>query len=861
MKKIKINFKKRIRSFFSSFDPRNFIRFFKEKRWRKWTWKSIIRTCSYWLLGFLLFIGILFAWFAKDLPTSDKIANIQIAQSTKIYDRTGQTLLYETGDEKRTIITDDQISQYVKDATVSVEDPNFYSNFGIEPKAILSAIGSRLLGKTNTLRGGSTITQQYVKNSFLTSDRSLSRKIKEAILSIEIEFMYNKEEILTMYLNEIPYGNATGGIEAAAQLYYGVSAKNVTLAQAATLAAIPQAPTYYSLYGSHTDALVARRNYVLEQMVKYGKITQEQADAAKNEDTTTVGTIVKEKHDSILAPHFALYVLQQAADKYGEDAVSKGLTITSTLDWNKQQAAVKAVDNGATKLTKYNASNAALIAVDPKTGQILSMVGSKNYFDTTIDGNVNITDSERQPGSSFKPIVYATALKQVDFSPSKILFDLETNFGGTPSYTPQNYNGKFNGPVTARQALSNSLNIPAVKTLALAGIDNVISTASDLGITSLTNRSSYGLSLALGVAEISPIQMASAFGVFANSGTRNETTSFLKVTDASGEVLYDYDKDHPTATQVLDPQIAYEIANILSDNNSRALVFGTRTQLYFADRTVAVKTGTTSNFKDAWAIGFTPSIAVAVWTGNSDNTAMKTGADGSVLAAPIFHQYIVNALADTANESFTQPSGIQAVTVEKYSNKLPTQYSSETTTDIFASWQVPTNQDDLHKAVKVCKGTDLLAPDNAPDSMVEEKVYVDLHSEKPSNSNWENPVRAWASEHGMTSTVPTTYCDISSIAPTISLTAPSNNATVSGTTTITVSASGASGIKSVTYYIDGVSIGESTNSPYSLTYNFSAVSEGSHALSAQITDNNSMTATSTVNITIADTSSSDQEQD
>jgi len=846
------NFKKRFDSAKKRFKFDMTKNLHRTKKRKKITWKKVLIISGYVVLALILTTAVTFAWFAKDLPTPEKIAQQQMAQSTKIYDRTGKVLLYQTGNEKRTIVKSDQISQTLKDATIATEDPGFYNNHGIEPIEIIKALGSKLLGKTNTLRGGSTITQQYVKNSFLTPDRSISRKIKEAIISIELEFMYSKDEILTMYLNEIPYGNANGGIEAAAQSYYGVSAKDLNLAEAATLAAIPQAPTYYSPYGTHIDDLVGRKNYVLSQMVKHKKITKAEADTAKTEDTTTVGQLLQARRDPILAPHFSMYVLQQAVNKYGESAIqNQGLKIITSLDWDKQKAAEEAITSGVPKLTKYNASNGALVAIDPKTGQILAMVGSKDYFDTTIDGNVNVADSLRQPGSSFKPLAYATAFKEPEYSPSKLIYDFTTDFGGNPAYIPRNYNNRTNGPVTMRQALSNSLNIPAVKVMSLAGIDKVLATAKDMGITSLTQRDRYGLSLVLGAGEVKPVEFAGAYSVFAAGGTKNDVTPYIKITDSKNKVLYDFEKDHPGGKQVLDPQIAYQISNILSDNNARSLVFGTRTSLYFPNRTVAVKTGTTSNFKDAWAVGYTPSIAVAVWTGNSNNTAMKNGADGSVLAAPIFHNFIEKALAGTPDEGFTKPEGIQTVTVERYSNKLPDQYSSETTTDIFATWQVPKEKGNIYKQVLVCKGTNLIAPADTNPALTETKVFADLHSERPDNPNWENPVRAWAQAAGLATTVPTGQCDVAALSPTISFASPASNATVSGSTMLTVTAVAPNGIANVTYFINDVQIGQSTSSPYTLTYDFNSISAGAHKLTAQVSDINAMTASADINITIA----------
>lgn len=836
---------------------KNFSKFFNKKqnylqnkrRRFKFSWKKLPIYGSYAVLGLIMITAISLAWFSKDLPTPSKIANRKPVTSTKLYDRTGQTLLYETGEQKRTIVQSDQISQYLKDATVSVEDTNFYNHHGIDSRAIVAAVGEKLLGKTRKTRGASTITQQYVKNALLSSNRSVVRKMKEAILAVELELMFKKNEILTMYLNEIPYGNNTAGAEAAAKMYYSKPAKDLTLAEAATLAAIPQAPTYYSPYGTHVDRLVIRRNYVLDQMVRNSKIKQEDADKAKKEDTTTVGTVVKPRRDSMLAPHFAMYVLEQLSAEFGEEKIQKeGLGIITTLDYDKQKSAEEAITTGVPKLTRYNASNAALVAIDPKTGQILSMVGSKDYFDTSIDGNVNVADSVRQPGSSFKPIAYATAFKKPEFSPSRILYDFQTDFGG--GYVPQNYNGNFNGPVTMRFALANSLNIPAVKTMALAGMDNVLRTAEDLGITTLTQRDRYGLSLVLGAGEVKPVEMAGAFSVFATGGTKNETVAYLKVTDSSNKILYDYEKEKKTGRQVLDPQIAYEISNILSDNDTRSAIFGVRSALYFQNRVVAVKTGTTSDFKDAWTVGFTPSIAVAVWTGNSNGAKMKSGADGSVLAAPIFHAFIEKALANTNNEDFTKPDGIQTVTVEKYSNKLPGPYSGETTTDIFAGWQVPTEQDSIHQVVKICKGTNLLAPSDMPAEYTEERVITNIQSEKPDNPNWNIPVRAWAEANGMTGVTPNESCNASSFVPTIEITSPKDADTVSGNTSITASINSATSVKQVEFYIDDVSIGASNTTPYAMSYNFDTASNGTHKITIKITTENNLEATKSINVLV-----------
>lgn len=811
--------------------------------------KRFTKYSLYGLVVVLLFSAVTFAIFTRDLPTPSKIAGRKATESTKIYDRTGQTLLYETGDQKRTIVSSDQISQYLKDATVATEDANFYRHNGFDARAIFSALYESATGQTRRTRGGSTITQQFVKNALLNSNRSLVRKGKELILAIELEMMFDKEQILTMYLNEVPYGSNTAGAEAAARTYYGKPAKDLTIAEAATLAAIPKSPTYYSPYGTHIQQLINRRNYVLDRMVDIGKITAEEAKKAKEEDTTTLGTKVKPRRDNILAPHFAMYVLEEVAARYGEEKIQKeGLKIITTLDYDKQKIAEEAITKGSDKISRYGATNAAMVSVDPKTGQIVAMVGSRDYFDTSIDGNVNVADSLRQPGSSFKPFAYATAFKKKEYSPSKILFDFQTDFGG--GYTPQNYNGRFNGPVTMRTALANSLNIPAVKVLSLAGIDNVLRTAEDLGITTLNQRDRYGLSLVLGAGEVRPVEMAGAFGVFATGGVKHDLRSYLKITDSRDNLLYEYKADKDVGRQVLDPQIAYEMNSILSDNDARSMIFGPRSALYFADRPVAAKTGTTSDFKDAWTVGYTPSLAAAVWVGNSNAVKMKTGADGSVLAAPIFHIYMEKALANTAVEQFNRPEGITELEVEKYSNKLPNEFSAEKTKDIFASWQVPTEKDDVNKIVRMCKGMNKLAPDNLAEQLIENKVFKSIHSERPDNSNWENPVRGWAAENGYTDSIPKEYCSADEFALSVKITSPITDSKPSGKFSITAETSSATSIQKVEFSIDGISILSDDSAPYSADYDASNLSAGSHKISVIATDANGLTATDTIDISI-----------
>jgi len=818
---------------------RSFINFPKRK---KFSWKKFRFYGVRVLIAFVALIVLLFAWYAKDLPTPGKIKNYQAAASTQLFDRNNKPIYALHGDIQRDLIESNDIPETIKQATVATEDKSFYKNHGIEFKAILRAAYGVITGVNKG--GGSTITQQFVKNALLDPQRSYTRKIKELILSIEIEMMYNKDQILTMYLNEIPYGNNAYGVQAASKVYFNKDAKDLTLAESATLAALPQRPTYFSPYGTHPDARINRVNFVLDSMVSMKYIDKDQAGKAKEEAKNMKFAQPKEY---IVAPHFVQYVKDQLVTKYGEQMVNEGgLQVTTTLDLDKQVLAEKAVQDAAGKrFNNINASNAALVSIDPKTGQIIAMVGSADYFNDDIDGQVNVADSLRQPGSSFKPIVYATAFKD-KYNPAFTLWDVTTDFGG--GYTPKNYDGNTHGPVSMRTALSNSLNIPAVKTLYLAGIDKSLETAHEMGITSLKgNADQYGLSLVLGSGEVKLSELTSAYGTFGNNGTHAPMTPILKVVDAKGKTVDEF-KDGK-GKEVLDPQIAYEISSILSDNDARSMVFGSRSTLYIPDRPdVAVKTGTTSLYKDAWTIGYTPSVVTGVWVGNNDNKPMTAGAAGAMAAAPIWRQYMQSVLGD--NESFTKPDGIQNITVDKLSNKLPTSNSPETISDIFSTWQAPKKEDDIHVTIKIDKFTGKRATDDCPNQFTEERTYTDLHSEVPNNSNWEGPVRAAAERFGINiSYAPEEKsCMGLSGKPTISFVSPINNATTDGKFTISVSANSAAGIKKVDFAIDGVFIGTVAQAPYSISS--PGLSSGKHNITATATTTTDLSESAKINITV-----------
>lgn len=602
-----------------------------------------------WVLGLL---GLVFmAWvYYSQTPAASQLVERKISQTSIIYDRSGEEILYELhGEENRKVIPGSEIPEVIKIATIATEDANFYRHIGIDPLAIARALKVNL--QNNGVRqGASTITQQLARGAFLTNERTLKRKFLEAIFAFKIERHYTKAEILDQYLNQVPYGSNSYGIEAASLTYFGKKAKELTLDEAAFLAALPKAPSYYSPYNTNHDALKVRQKSILERIGELKLIDNDQVQSALAVDT--LGK-VREHVEPIRAPHFVFFVLEQLEKKYGKEFLETGgLKIYTSLNYEMQKLGEETVAVGAQRNLARGASNAALVAINPKNGDILAMVGSKNYFDQSIDGQVNIATSQRQPGSSFKPFAYARAF-ELGYQPETKILDAQTNFGPDGSgknYVPRNYDGRFHGLLTMRESLSQSLNVPAVKTLYLASIDGTIELAHRLGITTLNDRQRYGLSLVLGGGEVKLLDMASAFSVFANEGVRNPSRAVLKVVDYSGKVI---EQSEENPTQVLDVQVARKINSILSDNKARTPIFGPRSPLILDDgRMVAAKTGTTQEFRDAWTVGYTPSIAVGVWAGNNDNRPMKAGADGVFVAAPIWHEYMQKILTDQPKETF-----------------------------------------------------------------------------------------------------------------------------------------------------------------------------------------------------------------
>lgn len=772
-------------------------------------------------------LGITAYWFSTfQIPDLTSFEQRSVSQSTKIYDRTGEVLLFDLNqDIKRKVVPFDDISPYIKNGTIAIEDASFYTHSGIQIKAILRAVLANLTGASFS-QGGSTITQQVVKNSLLTSEKAISRKLKEWILAIRLEKIISKDEILSIYLNESPYGGSIYGVEEAAQTFFNKKASDVTLAEAAYLAAIPNAPTFFSPYGNNKDKLNERKDLVLEKMLNNDLISGAEYTKALKEDVV----FIPRQGNSIKAPHFVDFIRQYLETKYGDKVIrEEGLKITTTLDYDLQVKAEEIVKKYALENTDtFNASNAALVALDPKTGEIISMVGSRDYFDKEIDGNFNVTLAHRQPGSTFKPFVYATAFNK-GYTSDTILFDLPTEFqttcdpqgrpiGNTKQedcYMPANYDDKYLGPMTMRDALAQSRNIPAIKTLYLAGIKNSLDVARNMGITSLGNANQYGLTLVLGGGEVSLLDLTSAYGVFANTGIRNPYISILKIENADGEII---EEVNYRPEQVIAAESANKISDILSDNIARTPAYGENSPLYFKDRPVAVKTGTTNDYRDVWIVGYTPNLVVGAWAGNNNNSPMVKKTAGLIIS-PMWRAFMDKALLSLPKEYFNAPEpvsqeikpvfrnvwqGYDFFTVDIITGKLATDLTpEETKKDVY----IPNVHNILYWVNK-----------DDPQGAVPENPAND-----PQFERWEYPVQEWVkTQNILTPVQPTNYDDVHilSRSPEVSISNPSNGSTYNQNEKIVIQTNIQSTypISKMEFYINNNYLGTSNTSPFLFSF-------------------------------------------
>lgn len=609
----------------------------------------------YFFLGIIfslifVFLPIVFIMFLQNLPNPKELSNTDVEKTTKIFDRNGNLLYQIYANQNRTPVPLSSIPQELKEATIAIEDKDFYKNPGFDLQAIIRAAIADLKGEP--LQGGSTITQQLIKSRLLSPEITIERKVKEIILAFWSERIYSKDQILEMYFNQIPYGGTAWGAEAASEVYFHKEVSELTLAESAFLAGMPRAPSIYSPYGDTPNLWKKRQKEVLSRMKELGYITEEERATAEAEEL-----FFQPPQIPIHAPHFVMYVKEYLIEKYGLPLVEKGgLNVVTSLDLTTQEMAEnvvgKEVDNGAV----YNFTNGAALITSPSSGDILAMVGSKDYNDPS-GGNVNITTSLRQPGSTVKAITYSVALAN-GFTAASSLNDSPTSFPSASgfSYRPVNYDGKFRGNVSLRFALANSINIPAVKVLQKVGIDKMVSLAKKMGITTWKDPSNYGLSITLGAAEVKMVDLATVYGTLANQGKKVDLNPILKITDYKGNTVFE--KDETKFVQVMDEGVAYIISDILADNRARATEFGLNSPLNVNGKYVSVKTGTSDSFRDNWTIGYTPDVLVAVWVGNNDNQPMNRIASGITGAAPIWHQLMERMIEDKNNQKTLPPRNI-----------------------------------------------------------------------------------------------------------------------------------------------------------------------------------------------------------
>lgn len=709
---------------------------------------KITKYTFFGLIGFILLMAALFIWYGKDLPTPGKLVDAQKSDSTRIYDRNNVLLYSVYQDQNRIYVNLSKIPKYLQQGTIAIEDRNFYNNQGFSITGYLRAIRNIVLFRQ--LSGGSTLTQQLVKNVLLSSERSVPRKIKELMLSIQVDKKYTKDQILEMYLNDVGYGGTAVGVEAASEIYFNKSAKDLNLAESALLAGLPQSPTVYSPFSGY-KYYINRSKEVLEAMVRDKYITQIQADDAFKEIKFMQFT---QSNTGIKAPHFVFYVKEQLVKQFGENMVERGgLQVKTSLDYNIEKEAEKIVKEEIGKLKNYRVGNGAAVVSNPKTGEILAMVGSEDYFNTKNDGNFNATLALRQPGSSLKPITYAVGFSR-GYTPATLLMDAETNFKATEGekdYKPVNYDGKFRGPIQVRFALGNSMNIPAIKMLALVGIKNVMQKAYEMGISNWqptdTNLKDVGYSLVLGGRVVRLVDEVEAYGVFANGGNRQPLVSILEVKDAKGNSLYKYNP--PSPQRVLSQEVSFLISHILLDNNARLIDFGAYSQLVVRGYpSVSVKTGTTNDFKDNWTVGYTPSYVVGAWVGNNDNSSMNKIASGITGAAPIWNRIMSFVLKGKQDEPPQKPDNVLAMQIDAFGGGLPVS-GQPTRTEYFIQGTQPTSSSPIYQKIKFSKYQDgkIANDDEVKAGDYTTKDYIVFKENDPISTDgknrWQEGVDAW----------------------------------------------------------------------------------------------------------------------
>ncbi len=835
---------------------RQWKRKFGVGRWKMKTWSTLTMTAFFLFAGGVLFIGILFAWYAKDLPRPDKVKRSE-GLSTVVLDRNGEKLYDIFEDENRILVKWEDIPQHLKDATIAVEDKDFYTHQGLSRTGILRALLNIFVFRN--LQGGSTLTQQLVKNVLLTRERTIPRKIKEAILAIQIERKYTKDEILRMYLNEAPYGGTAVGVEAASEYYFGKPVRELTLVESAVIAGLPQSPSRYSPFTGEEKAYVGRSQHVLRRMREDNYISAVQETQAKTE-LDRVQFVAKSQ--GLRAPHFVAYVRELLTQKFGEKTVAAGgLTVTTTLDWKLQEKAQLAVFEEVEKAKKLKVGNGAAVVLDPKTGEILAMVGSKDYMATDSGGykfNV-VTQGLRQPGSAIKPITYAAAFKK-GYTPSTLLMDVDTKYPSgdptKPEYNPKNYDNKFRGPIQLRFALGNSINTIAVKVSALVGVRDTLRLAYDMGLTSLEptdeNLKRIGLSLTLGGGEVKLLELAQAFGVFATGGDRHETIAILKVVDSKGKTLFEHKP--ASGRRVLSPEIAYLISDILSDNDARKEIFGLRSYLFIPGHTVAAKTGTTDDKRDNWTVGFTPSVVVGTWVGNNDNSPMHPSlASGVTGAAPIWSRIMREALESKPDEVFMRPNGIMDAEIDAYGGGTPKD-GYPTRRERFVRGTEPTGPAAIYKDIKVSKSdtNKLASPVQIAKGEYDSRAFVVFSEDDPVSTDgknrWQEGINAWLGGQSDPKLHPPTETSQSGDAIAVSIKEPGDASQVNtNDVKVRVEAGAGQGVDKIEIFVDGTREREVSGSQVSETIH---MSDGVHTIKVKAIDTKGNVAEREIKISV-----------
>jgi len=809
------------------------------------------------LVAGVLILVLVLAFFSRSLPDPNRLLERNFELSTRFYDRNGK-LLYELfGEKNRTLVKLDQISPNVVHATLSTEDADFYFHHGFSIRGMLRAVKNIAGG--DSLQSGSTLTQQVIKNTLLSQEQTMTRKIKELILSLQLENKYSKEDILQMYLNESPYGGQNYGIYSASKAYFNKDPKDLSIAESAYLAGLPQRPSYYSQYGPNPEAGIARKNYVLYLMNERGWVeadgkrhylNDEEYEKAKNEELHFDVAKVP-----FAAPHFVFYVKQQLIDMFGEELVEQGgLAVTTSLDLDVQNLAQQIVQEEVDKSQSMNVWNGSMVVLDPKTGQILAMVGSKGYNldplpENCVSGGtgedgckfdpyVNVSLSERQPGSAIKPLTYATMLSQ-GYSVAFPFLDVPSRFEGSAPdkpYIPVNYDGTFRGVVSLRRSLGNSLNIPAVKALKIAGLDNMIDLAEKMGISTFGDRSRYGLALTLGGGETKLLELTGAYSVFASGGAYRRPTPLIEVKDAGGKILHKW--QDTGGTQVLDPSVAFLISDILSDDGARSSAFGAGSLLNIPGRQVAVKTGTTDDKRDNYAMGYTPSVVAGIWVGNSNNEKMNPNvASGITGATPIYNRFMKEYLNNKPVEKFEPPKDVKKIEIDEFTGMLPNGDDGRRW-EWFQENTVPTAKSDWYQRIEVCEIDGRIANEGCVDAdETEEKTFVKIQAELP---EWQSSVDWWVKEN---------YKDSKYFPPQmksrlefdgdevenkndvyVAITSPIEKSAVYLDFRLNVEVSSYYDVEGVNIYMDGEKVADDDNEPFGYSFSLPASKIGTHEI-------------------------------